>query len=438
MAIITPSTFDPTKNYKFPRLQQGVPLVDADWNESGDALAFELRSLLRWFIGDGVASASDAAFRVDGTGAANDFTIRSGVPAAPGGTNNYDKALRFAGRCTVDGLPVFITADFTYTSQPLHEANGAAADALAARLGVPKIVALPTGTTLSPAFTAYLDIWERLVTPTEDPSLVLPGLGVESCVRTKREVVVRTRAGNTAPNPGDPDFLAGHSYMALANISRPAFQAPVNAADITDVRPRRLTLADVQKRVTLIEQLTVLPAFAAVGSQFSPKVGPPGQLVTLSGRNFDRTPVSVQFGTTAATVVGSVSANQIQVNAPSAPAGAYKITVTTAGGTVVSDDTFNLQPAILPPAFAPSPNQFTPKVGPVGQVVTLFGSNLNAPGLKVTFATIDATPGILTVAPTQITVPVPPGPLIGIPGGVKITITTSGGSTTSTDVFSVI
>jgi hypothetical protein len=433
MAIITPNTFDPTKNYKQTRLQQGVPLVDADWNENGDALAFELRALLKWFIGDGVASASDA-FRVDGTGVANDFTIRAGVAAAPGGVTNYDLALRFGGRCTVDGQQVFITADFTYTSQPLHVDNAASA-ALAARLGVPVIAALPTGA-VAPAttFTAYLDIWERLVTAAEDPTLVLSGLGVESCARAKRETVVRTRAGSNAPNTGDPDFLAGHSYMALATINRPFGQAPVNAGDATDVRPKRLTLADLQKRVTVIEQLTVLPAFAPIGSQFSPKAAPPPQNITLNGHNFDKAPVTVQFGSTAPISVAASTSTQIVVATPNVAPGNYKITVATAGGTVVSDDVFALQAAIPAPAFAPSPNQFTPKAGAPGTVVTLLGSNLNGPGLKVTFSGVDATAGILTVAATQITVAVPTGIA---PGAKQIGIATSGGTATSTDSFTV-
>ena len=76
-----------------------------------------------------------------------------------------------------------------------------------------------------------------------------------------------------------------------------------------------------------------------IGSQLSPKVGPAGQSVTLSGHNFDKTPVSVLFGSTPAPIpVGTVlSYSTIVVPAPVATSGSYKINVTTAGGTVVSD-----------------------------------------------------------------------------------------------------
>ena len=36
MANVSRNTYDPTKNYASVRLQQGVPLVDADWNEVDD------------------------------------------------------------------------------------------------------------------------------------------------------------------------------------------------------------------------------------------------------------------------------------------------------------------------------------------------------------------------------------------------------------------
>ena len=49
---------------------------------------------------------------------------------------------------------------------------------------------------------------------------MLPGLGVESAARMKREWCVRTRQGIVAPKPGDADFVAGHSYALLATLAR--------------------------------------------------------------------------------------------------------------------------------------------------------------------------------------------------------------------------
>ena len=52
------------KHYVGVRLQQGVPLLDADWNELEDLRRHELASLVARFIGDGVPSGNDG-FRAE-------------------------------------------------------------------------------------------------------------------------------------------------------------------------------------------------------------------------------------------------------------------------------------------------------------------------------------------------------------------------------------
>src|SRR5215204_2080646 len=113
MAVISPDSFDPLRRYISVRLQQGVPIVDADWNELQDARQFELRAFLKWFVGNGVPNGNDG-FRIVGTGLARDFTIQ-GIAAGttPDGLSNV-------GRCLVDGLDVIITASLEFTDQPLH------------------------------------------------------------------------------------------------------------------------------------------------------------------------------------------------------------------------------------------------------------------------------------------------------------------------------
>jgi Family of unknown function (DUF6519) len=242
MAVISADTFDPLRRYVRVRLQQGVPIVDADVNEREDIQKFELRAFLQWFVGDGVPDGNDG-FRIVGTAQANDFEIRSGIS----GTAD---ALSRIGRCLVRGLDVMIDADLLFSGQGLHEGKGPAADALAAKLGVPKIAALATPTA-DGAVVAFLDVWERLVTPAEDPALVLAGLGTESCARVKREWVVRARAGSGVPAPGDADFLAGHAYLALATLQRRAGDQLVQPGDVSDRRERRLLLPPA----TLIEDV---------------------------------------------------------------------------------------------------------------------------------------------------------------------------------------
>ena len=232
MAIISPNTFDPLRRYVSVRLAQGVPLADADWNESDDARRFELRAFLKWFVGDGVPQGNDG-FRIAAINSATSFTITAGG-TGPGAL--------LAGRLLIDGLEAFITADVGFTAQALHSSQAGAA-ALATAWGVPAIAALPAPP--PPATTrtlaVYLDLWERLVTQAEDPSLVLAGLGTETCSRLRREWVVRVRVGTAAPVSGDVDFIVGHSYGLLARITQTS-AGTITAGSVEDRRRRGVSL----------------------------------------------------------------------------------------------------------------------------------------------------------------------------------------------------
>ena len=48
------NTFNGLNNYIFSRLQKGVPLLDADWNENLDIISDYLRNAFKLIIGDGV------------------------------------------------------------------------------------------------------------------------------------------------------------------------------------------------------------------------------------------------------------------------------------------------------------------------------------------------------------------------------------------------
>jgi hypothetical protein len=421
MAVITNSTFDPLKGRCNVRLQQGVPIVDADWNELDDIRKFELRAYLKWFVGDGIPDGSDG-FRIDAINppVSDDFIIRAGAPAGPAGATHYDQSLRYAGRAIVDGLDVMIASDVNYKAQPLFAG---------AQFGVPQIAPMPAAPGL---IAVYVDIWERLVTSQEDPSLVLPGLGTESCARMKREWSVRTRSSPAVPVPADPDFIPGHSYYLLAIITRTA--NPIQQTDVADRRHVKLSLNSLESRVFLLEQLLLTPRFAKSPNQFNPKLGPATLTnVTLFGSNLNIPPVSVKFATTAATIVGTPTSEQIVAAVPAiAPNTTVKITVQTGGGTVTSDDSFTVTPPPAP-AFASSPGQFNPKIGPPNTNVTLFGSNFNIGTVSVRFDTTNAT--ILgTPTPSQIIAAVP----AMAPGPVKITVQTDGGTVTSVDTFTVI
>jgi hypothetical protein len=255
MPVISRDTFDPLDSYIRVRLQQGVPLVDADWNEAHDVRKFEVQAFLKWFVGNGVPEGNDG-FRIGSLNPAvvRDFVIQRGVSAAPDRTNNIERGLRHVGRCLVDGMDVLIPEDCPFRAQPLHVSQGEDAIALSTTWNVPTIAEVPN---VNDTVVVYLDVWERLVTAQEDPSLVHSDLGVESCARMKREWVVRARAGRSVPTPDDPNdpndpnrFIAGHSYYALATIAHKA-GVPITNEAITDQRERRLLMPPA----TLFEDL---------------------------------------------------------------------------------------------------------------------------------------------------------------------------------------
>ena len=54
MGNFSRNTFDPLKDYVAVRLQQGVPVLDADWNELNDVTRQELYDALSLTFTDGV------------------------------------------------------------------------------------------------------------------------------------------------------------------------------------------------------------------------------------------------------------------------------------------------------------------------------------------------------------------------------------------------
>jgi IPT/TIG domain-containing protein len=188
-----------------------------------------------------------------------------------------------------------------------------------------------------------------------------------------------------------------------------------------------------------------VPAFADPGGQFAPTHGTPGQQVAINGFNFNTGNPQVLFAAVPATIVGAPTATQIVVQTPAGlvPLGQtsadVKISVTTNTGAALSDDIFRAEINIPAPAFVVPPQaQFIPKSGPGGQAVTINGQNFNFGPVTVKFDTVTAT---VVGAPsaTQIATILPAGMIAGgaPPKGVKVTVTTAGGSIVSADTFTV-
>ncbi len=196
------------RHYAGVRLQQGVPLVDADWNELEDIRRYEERAMLKWLVGDGVPQGNEG-FLIKGA-KVSDFTMNQGV-------------------CYVNGWTVINLADMKYTAQELYNN-----DKLAAERGVEPLppIQLESGQ----QYGVYLDVWEREINRWEDGRIVNEAIGIETCVRIKREWAVRVAAGAQAPA-----VKAGHGYYKLAVLT------VASAASVTVTDLRRTDLAVLPK-----------------------------------------------------------------------------------------------------------------------------------------------------------------------------------------------
>ncbi len=222
MGNFSRDTFDRLKHYVGVRLQQGVPLIDADWNEQEDIRKFELQTFLKWFAGNGVPHGNDGFLIVAASGTGNTFDITGG-----------DGTARGAGRCIVEGLDVMIEGNSRYTDQPLYD-NAT----LATQWGVEPIAPLTTPTA-DRVDTVYLDVWEREVDSGEDTDLINPAIGLETCVRLKREWAVRVAEGALAA----PAPAAGHAFYPIARLNRRAGRAAITASQIEDLRTTGINLS---------------------------------------------------------------------------------------------------------------------------------------------------------------------------------------------------
>ena len=226
MGNFSRDTFDKLKNYVGVRLQQGVPLVDADWNELEDIRKYELESFIKRFIGNGVPKGNDGFNIMPIPSVNNDFIIRGG-----------NGTLEGAGCCLVEGREVVLPANIQYTQQVLFTNPEKATEWNEGKADDEKISALPPLTVPPGPRTdlVYLDVWEREVDAQEDTNLVNVLIGVQTCVRLKREWVVRVLENYTGIAPVQP---SGHVSYPLALLMRNGQQLTIQ-----DVRRTGLTLA---------------------------------------------------------------------------------------------------------------------------------------------------------------------------------------------------
>jgi hypothetical protein len=198
------------KHYVAVRMQQAVPVLDADWNLLEDLRRNEFETLGSWFIGDGVPTGSDG-FHVIATGTANDFGIRGGL-------------------CIVGGKLTANDGDTSYLTQPNFKNPNL----------VPPLAPLTTPPA-DKSFIVYLDVFEEEVDSQQDTGLVDARIGVESALRLKRNWAVRVaRVPEDIPGLSTPP--PGHLYLRLAQLTRVGGNSAITASMVVDLRDTQLSI----------------------------------------------------------------------------------------------------------------------------------------------------------------------------------------------------
>jgi hypothetical protein len=212
-------TFDERKQYVGVRLQQGVPLLDRDWNELEDIRRYYERRLRELNIGSGVPDRDGFAIKPPVVAADNDVLIA-------------------AGSCSVAGLDVRNAADVLFSAQgdrkPLPPPSDTRGDTLVLYLE-PSVVRI--GSSAEPTLGNTQDI------------------NMETCMRDQLRWAVRA-AAVPAPTPATPAATATippRAYV-LAEINRPAKGTRIIAAMIVDRRRVGLNLASAIDRIAVLEK----------------------------------------------------------------------------------------------------------------------------------------------------------------------------------------
>lgn len=200
------NTFDPAKRYIGIRMQQGVPLLDRDWNELEDIRRYFEQMLRQNYLGQGVPDDSSFQITAPSFPAPDDFLINP-------------------GRCMVNGYDLFNAAILLYSQQP----------------GIPPLPPADKDDILH----VYIKSDVVRIDSSLDPDLKnSQDINLETCVRDKLAWSVQVAR--------HPQLPPTESYL-LADIHRPNGQRTITPDMIQDLRRTRLNLAGLDDRMLTCE-----------------------------------------------------------------------------------------------------------------------------------------------------------------------------------------
>jgi predicted lactoylglutathione lyase len=266
-------TFDPSKRYVGIRLQQGVPLLDRDWNELEDIRRYEELMLRKWYIGNGTP---DDGFKISSVGPpANDFKIKAGRCIVDGfeavnepyfsidaakfenDLNNDIISKKLKGIFKTKGFPLSENAKATKGKEDEWVITDEEKFIVKKEDGKLNIYAdyilysqqddvADLNSPTDPVDTVYLDVWieERKSGEGEyDAPDNSQDVEVPTCVRHKLEWRVRVDEGSK----GDYK-VRYHHYYDIARIRRVAGRNAIFDTDIDDLRTTWLAMDLIQNR----------------------------------------------------------------------------------------------------------------------------------------------------------------------------------------------
>lgn len=223
--LISGETVPNPRHYVGVRLQQGVPILDADWRELEDIRRFELQENLRDFYGDGIPAGNDG-FKIGPVTEDNNFFISPGIALVNGMlVVNHHTDLTYIGQQTLFGISL----------DTLNPPVAGIRDDL-----------------------VFLDVWEDEVLARDaergDSRLINPIIGIETCTRIERRWVVRVKTNTT--NLDSVTKEEGHSYMIIAVLKRVESQDRIQPTHINDRRYTGLNVAKYLKIPVFVERGT--------------------------------------------------------------------------------------------------------------------------------------------------------------------------------------
>ena len=227
-------TFDPAKHYSGVRMQQGRVQTDADWNEQEALQRRRIRIEARDVIGRCGAPEDNAGFAVSITAGA----MRIGT-----------------GRYYVDGILCENELEgLAYEAQPDFPGAAPFADALAKAK--------------ANAALAYLDVWERHITPLDDPLLREVALGgPDTATRVKTVWQVRLLPITVAT--GDPAVLKD-LQTNRAEVQKKLDAVKAAGGSAADIAALTADIAAIDARILHCRCLSRVTARSRNGTNSSP------------------------------------------------------------------------------------------------------------------------------------------------------------------------